>query len=171
MPYSDYSNEEWVKEKLVEINPATVLDIGPGAGKYSDFIRPLLPDCTIEAVEVWEPYFERFKLREKYDEVFLADVRSWDSFSYDLVIFGDVLEHMTENSALEIWEKCAKQAGVAMISVPIVHWPQGEIDNNPYEVHLTHWDSADIREKFHGITEYRDFDQTGTFIADFRAPQ
>jgi cyclopropane fatty-acyl-phospholipid synthase-like methyltransferase len=154
--------------KILEINPNSVLDIGAGRGVYAMIMFPYMPKVPFDAVEVWGPYVNRFNLKSKYRNIYVQDARTFDNFDYDLVIFGDVLEHMPKNDALDLWDKASKQARYALISIPIVHMPQEEIDGNPYEVHEEEdWSVEAVLKEFHSIVEYQAFDQTGVFIAKF----
>ena len=155
-------------EKIVEINPSTILDIGAGRGAYATILFPYLPNTIFDAVEVWEPYVDQFGLKRKYRNVFIEDARNHEDFNYDLVIFGDVLEHMKEQDAVDLWNRASSQSTFGLISIPTVHMPQDEIDGNPYEIHEEEdWSTERVLEKFKGIVEYRVFEQTGVFIAYF----
>lgn len=154
--------------KILEINPKTILDVGAGRGAYPTILFPYLPNVTFDAVEIWEPYVERFNLHVKYRNIFVQDVRSFDNFNYDLVIFGDVLEHMPMADAVEVWNRMAGQAAYALISIPIIHMEQDELDDNPYEIHEEEdWSTQLVLEKFHSIVDYQEFECTGVFIAKF----
>jgi len=170
MPYSDPANKPWTAEKIKEINPRSVLDVGAGAGAYLDLIREHLGyEVYVEAVEVWEPYIKEFNLESRYGAVWNKDVREWKTFPYDLVIFGDILEHMTKEEAIELWDKVSKTARYAIISIPIIHYPQGHEHGNPYEEHVKDdWSSEEILETFSNIKEYKEFDITGVYIARFK---
>jgi cyclopropane fatty-acyl-phospholipid synthase-like methyltransferase len=155
-------------EKIIEMVPLTILDVGAGRGAYATILFPYLPNTKFDAVEVWKPYIEEYNLHRKYENVFNVDARDHDNFNYDLVIFGDVLEHMKKDDALKLWDKVSKQAEFALISIPIVHMPQDEIDGNPYEIHEEEdWSTELVLKEFSNIVEYRAFEQTGVFIAYF----
>lgn len=155
-------------QKIIEINPSTVLDVGAGRGAYATILFPFLPNVIFDAIEVWQPYIENFELHKKYKNIFNVDVRKHENFKYDLVIFGDILEHMPKTDAIEVWGKVSKQANFALISIPIVHMPQEEIDGNPYEVHEEEdWSTELVLQEFSNIVEYKEFEQTGVFIAYF----
>lgn len=170
MGVSNPENKPWIQEKIKELNPSKILDVGAGAGIYLDVIRNALgDDVVVDAIEVWNPYIEYFNLRNRYNNVYELDVREFSDFDYDLVIFGDVLEHMSENDALEVWEKVSKKARNAIISIPIIHYHQDAINGNPYEIHVEEdWNSERVLEKFSNIVEYKEFVVTGTFIAEFK---
>ena len=169
MGYSNPENKPWAKEKIIELSPTTVRDVGAGQGTYLNLIREGIgAGVIVNAVEVWQPYIDEFNLINRYDKLFAIDVREMDSFGYDLVILGDILEHMSEEDAVALWEKISKQAKYAMISIPIIHYHQDAINGNPYEVHVEEdWTMERVLEKFKGIVEYKKFEVTGTFIAKF----
>lgn len=155
-------------QRIVEINPSSVLDVGAGRGAYATILKPFLPNLAIDALEIWQPYIEKYELKNKYRNIYLADAREYNNYSYDLVIFGDILEHMPKDDALKLWDKVSKQANFALISIPIVHMPQEEIDGNPYEVHEEEdWSVESVLTEFKNIVEYRAFTETGVFIAYF----
>ena len=72
-------------------------------------LKNVLPNAVIDGVEIWEPYITKYNLVNKYNNIIVRDVREHDDFNYDLVIFGDVLEHMSEEDAIKVWEKACKQ--------------------------------------------------------------
>jgi hypothetical protein len=169
MGYSNPENKPWAQQKIIELHPTTVLDVGAGQGTYLNLIREGLgAEVIVNAVEVWQPYIDQFDLLNRYDKLFAMDVRDMTNFKYDLVILGDILEHMSEDDAVGLWEKISKQAKYAMISIPIIHYHQDAINGNPYEIHVEEdWTMERVLEKFKGITEYKKFEVTGTFIAEF----
>lgn len=170
MPYSDPANKPWAAEKIKEINPRTVLDVGAGAGVYLDLIKEHLgAHVIVVGLEVWQPNIEQFNLEERYDKVINDDVRNIDNFDYDLVIFGDVLEHMSELDAVSLWDKVSKQAGSAIISIPIIHYHQDAYEGNPYEIHVeADWNPERVKNSFHSIVESKEFDVTGVYIGRFK---
>src|SRR6185503_14037275 len=111
---------------------------------------------TMDAVEIWRPYIRRYDLHRLYRRVLHKDIREHNIFAYDLVIFGDVLEHMTRLEALACWLKARQQARYVMMSVPIIHYPQGASHGNPYEEHVQdHLTPEMIRDDY------------GPFVADW----
>lgn len=170
MPTSDPANKLWTIRKIKKLNPSTVLDVGAGMGDYLELIKTYVGDkVKVDAIEVWQPYVEKYKLKERYDNLFVLDAREFNNFKYDLVICGDVLEHMSEKDAVDLWNKISKSAKNAIISIPIIHHPQDEYDNNPYEVHVEEdWDVEKVLSKFQGIYEHKKFDITGVFLAEFK---
>lgn len=112
---------------------ATVLDIGPGAGA----MRHLLPfKFVMDCVEIFAPYVDRFRLRDIYREVTIADVRTWPtSKRYDVAILGDVLEHLRAEEADDLLQRLALVCEHIVVSVPWMY-VQGPSEGNEAEEHL-----------------------------------
>lgn len=169
MPGSIRENDAFVIDTVMDkIRPDSLLDVGPGRGTYADLLGPYCDTWIFEAVEVWEPYVELFNLRDKYDHVCVNDIRDHVDFEYDLVIFGDVMEHMTLEEAKAVWSRCADQAKWGMISVPIIHYPQGAEYGNPFEVHVQEHLTVEDIERHFGPFDYQEvYDVTATFFRRF----
>lgn len=166
MPYSDPDNKGFVLEKLQELQPAAVLDVGPGAGAYAQLARAVPSVERVECVEIWEPYISQFGLTSLYDAVHLADVREFENFDFDVVIFGDVLEHMSRDEALKVYNQARAQARAVIFSIPIIHVPQGAYQGNPYEIHVEDdWHHDEILQWFPGVVEWKEFRVTGVYVA------
>jgi hypothetical protein len=147
VPVSSPEGKEWTIQEWVSFDTAHtwVLDIGPGMGTYSDLLRDSDSGEVWCAVEAWAPYVDEFGLWEKYDRVSVGDVRhlatNGDYDLYDIVIAGDVLEHMSNYDAVKVIDRIQQSATVndLFVSVPIIHAPQGAVGGNPFEEHKYHW--------------------------------
>lgn len=149
MPYSSTAGKsiilEWFSQNQSVIN--TILDVGPGGGTYFDLFNSVSNNkIRLECVEIWEPYIYRFKLYRRYQAVYKEDIRKFvPNKPYDLVIFGDVLEHMLEEDAIKTIQKARKYARFYIISLPLdaetgAGPGTGDKDwGNPYEVHKGLW--------------------------------
>lgn len=157
MPGSAEEGRALMVDRILDLDPGTVLDVGAGSGTYGIALRNLRPDLHLTALEVWAPYISRFKLRTIYNSVINVDVRKLTPLWWpqsDVVILGDVLEHMTAQDAQHVWRQAQRAARLAVFaSIPIVHYPQGHEEGNPYEEHVVdNWTHHAVLEKFSGIT-------------------
>jgi cyclopropane fatty-acyl-phospholipid synthase-like methyltransferase len=169
MGTSHPESRSWSIEKILQSGAGYILDIGAGSGTYSDALKKSGYQGVIDAVEIWKPYIEEFKLHKKYRKVYESDVRLFEDFSYDVVIFGDILEHMTKEQALDVWQKVSFQADCALISIPIIHYHQGEINGNPYEHHVKDdWSHEEVLSSFSNIVDSWQGEVVGAYWADFR---
>lgn len=142
MPFSDSQGKKEIGEWISEIQPKKVLDIGPGAGVYSELVRQNSSPDTLDAVEAWGPYVERFNLLEKYDNVMISDIMLISQrhiSGYDLVIIGDLIEHLTHGEAFGILTSLARENENLIISFPILHLCQDSWEGNFFEIHRDHW--------------------------------
>ena len=169
MGTSHPESRPWSINKILSVSPKFILDIGAGSGTYSDALKDSDYIGIIDAVEIWQPYIDKFELHSKYRNVYESDVRLFDNFDYDVVIFGDILEHMTKEQALNVWEKVAAQADYALIAIPIIHYHQGELDGNPYEEHVKDdWSHEEVLSSFSNIVDNWQGEIVGAYWADFR---
>jgi hypothetical protein len=155
---SSEQGKDWTRERVHELarqhGPLRILDVGPGVGTYARLLAG--PDVAhITGLEVWEPYLTTYHLHDYYDELVVGDVRTTPLPEVDVVVLGDVLEHMARDEAVEVWRRAAEAARVAVyLSLPVVHYPQHEIEDNPFEVHVEEdWDAESVVAAFDGIGE------------------
>jgi hypothetical protein len=119
-----------------EFDPTAVqvIDIGPCWGKY----RELLPEYVMDACEAWLPYVEQEKLRDRYRHVYVSDVcdlvKSAQWQHYDVVIMGDVLEHIARPAATELVRRVLSTCGELVVVVPY-QYKQGPEHGNPHQCH------------------------------------
>lgn len=131
---------EWFKEN--EHTITRILDIGAGSGTYIDLIKhehSLCQNAEWIAVEAWQEYINKYQLTEKYSTVLHQDActLNWEEMGeFSVAIAGDVLEHMTKDAAIQLVENVLHHCKTLIISIPIVHMPQEEIEGNPFEVHV-----------------------------------
>lgn len=108
-----------------------ILDMGAGGGTYWFLLGP---DYDWTAVEVWHGTAEY--LKDKYNTVCEQDIRDFNyTQDYDLVIFGDVLEHMTTEDAQKVLEKAKEHAKYIMVAIPY-NLKQEPLFGNEAERHI-----------------------------------
>ena len=117
-----------------------ILDVGPCWGKY----RILLPGWAMDACEAWEPYVREENLASMYRQVRTMDIcdlvvspqwhREGAGVIYDVVILGDVLEHIERPRATELVKRLLDTCGEVFVAVPYLN-QQGPEHGNPYQNH------------------------------------
>lgn len=141
MASSDTENKDTAKQWHDALKPCVVVDIGAGKGTYSDLCRGAGEHWI--AIEAWGAYVAEFNLRSKYDEIVVSDIRYTDLPAVhtrpDLVIIGDVLEHLRKDEAKAVIRKLRGWAKHVLISVPMRHRDQGARGDNWFETHVDHW--------------------------------
>ncbi|WP_431781717.1 class I SAM-dependent methyltransferase [Streptomyces chumphonensis] len=159
MPTSDAEGKDWSLALYERHRPDTVTDIGPGEGTYAKLFRPAHEGVWWTGIEIHKPYVRKYglkttKARRRYDELHVLDAREAPAHLWhrDLVIAGDVLEHMPREDAVALLERIVQGpddntgARHILVSVPIVESEQGEVDGNPHEAHVHQWDPDDMNQ-------------------------
>lgn len=161
MPWSSGEGKPWLYERIKATGALSMLDIGPGSGTYGRMLNWIDDRACIE---IFEPYVERFGLADVYHPVIVADARTAVFPSADVVILGDVLEHMTVPEAVSVWLKAAGAARRALyLSLPIVEYPQGPSEGNDHEAHLATWSHDMVLDRLPGITAWETYREIGVY--------
>lgn len=129
-PYYKEEVREYLEKNFKK--SAKVLDVGAGSGTYYNLVGDYFKE--MDAVEVFEPNVERFHLREKYSNVYVCDIQDFRYEYYDIIVFGDVLEHLTVSEAREVLEYAKERCKELVVAVPYMY-PQGIEEDNVYEIH------------------------------------
>jgi hypothetical protein len=157
----------WISHAVSRLRPTTVLDVGPGQGTYADLLRSCTPGALWSCVEIFAPYVQMFGLHSKYDTIYVADIRgfAWPG-RFDVVILGDVLEHMVLSDALAVWTAARAHARHVVLSIPIVEYPQGAHFGNDHEAHLHVWDHATVLDFLPGVRRWQRHTSVGVYLAE-----
>jgi len=137
---------------------ATILDVGAGWGKY----KFLLPEYKMDACEIWQPYVDQENLKEVYREVFVSDIYDLEFNWYDIIIMGDVLEHIEEERAINLIDALRIKCNELIVVVPY-QYPQGEVDHNKYEIHHQDKLTDEMVRKLYGLHLFAKDDMKGVY--------
>jgi 2-polyprenyl-3-methyl-5-hydroxy-6-metoxy-1,4-benzoquinol methylase len=168
MPSSSPALLSPIMKLVMDLRPASVLDVGCGAGKWGALCREYLdwwgPGATgarrtrIDAVEIHTPYIGPLH-RAVYDEVFCPR----DAVDFleapvpdlgfrtppernDLILCVDVIEHLERERGLRFVVAAMKRTRTILISTPMVPSPQGAVFGNEHERHVSRWTPQDFEE-------------------------
>jgi hypothetical protein len=148
MPSSYADSFAPIVHTLIGLDPKSVLDVGPGWGKYGLACREYLPALErLMAVEVPEG---RLCTQDTiYDQVYTGDVRLFGNSEFwrrfDLVLLIDVIEHMPLDEGKALLSGIARAGVQALVSTPRVFFEQ-HVPGNPHEAHLCVWGAGDFAE-------------------------
>jgi hypothetical protein len=168
MPFSSHVCRKEIVDYLCnQFSPeATVLDVGAGAGAYFDSLHHHFHN--MDAVEAHAPYITRFGLESKYRKVFNTDIVLFDIPDYDIIIFGDVLEHLTVEQARHVLDAACRHAKEVLVIVPYA-CPQDAVDGVEYEVHRQPDLTRDVfLERYPQMELFCEHPSGSTTIAVFR---
>lgn len=120
----------WIKGRFPK--GSTCLDVGACDGNWFNRLGDYL---VMDAVEIYQPNIDYHHLTEKYRHVYCADIADLEYDGYDLIIFGDVIEHMPVEKAQKAIEYAKPRCREMLIAVPFLY-RQGPIYGNQYEAHV-----------------------------------
>lgn len=157
------ATHDWAGTRIREIvaalypTDAEILDVGAGWGKY----RLLLPEYrNVDASEAWQQTVEEEKLTRLYRVVHTQDAGTLHESvvaGYDLVIMGDVLEHLPRAAA----RRLVRAARSALVAAPY-RYRQGAVGGNPYERHLQADLTPTLVRKLYPELELLDVERRGS---------
>lgn len=159
MPSSTYKNHTLIIREIMKQQPVTILDIGIGFGKWAFLAREYLetwkdrvfPDqwkVKIEGIEIFKPYIERLPWQKViYDKIHEGDASDVIKRlgNYDLIIAGDVIEHLPKEKGIELMKACISKCKCAVFSIPVGNWMNNvTVADNDAEKHQAVWNEIDF---------------------------
>lgn len=148
MPYSHNAFDQTLKQHISQILPESILDVGAGAGKLSTLVDQCYKgNYKIDCIEPVPKYVDEFELSKKYNRIYLLDtkdyMRHFSSNRYDLVYFGDVLEHCFLSEAIDILDFFSYRSKWIILA-----WPtnaiQDDWEGQKSEIHKSNFTIADL---------------------------
>lgn len=130
--YSFYKEEvrDYLKSKFK--GNAKVLDVGAGCGTYWNLLHNDFK--LIDAVEVYKPNINKYNLKSKYHRVYNINIKDFQYGNYDIIIFGDIIEHLNINDAQNVLKYALNRCKEIIVAVPY-ELEQDEVDGNIHEIH------------------------------------
>lgn len=109
-----------------------ILDVGAGEGTYYDLLGDYFRN--IDGVEIFRPNIDNYNLESKYSNVYNVDICDFRYEYYDVIIFGDVIEHLEVEKAQEVLKYAYNRCKEMIVAVPYCY-EQGIEEDNVYEIH------------------------------------
>lgn len=160
---------KWFQDKNVK-DIKNILDIGCGFGKWGFLARLYIQiwdskltkekyrnwrdNLRVDAIEIFEDYITDLH-RLIYNNIYIGDMRKLieEVGKYDLIIMGDVLEHVSFKDGLEFLKKAREKARWIIVAMPDyfvkghpnmgneaeIHchiWADSEFPDNPRIIHI-----------------------------------
>jgi len=151
MPIGSYSAIPVIAAEMIRRRPKSLLDLGLGFGMLGAVARQwidlgVMPWKTFLAgVEVWGDY--RNPIWDLYDIVYVRSIQvhlKHEQATYDMVLLGDVIEHLQDDDAIEMLEgidRLINPGGCLLVITPATEMEQGAAHGNPFEAHRSVWTS------------------------------
>jgi SAM-dependent methyltransferase len=160
MPVSTGTLISTALTEIIKLAPESILDVGCGFGLWG-FLSRLYLDVfpgrrykdewtvRIEGVEAFPKYIMPHQ-KFLYDAIHSGKIEDMvDRLgNFDLYIFGDVLEHLSKETAVQVLETACRNANKGvLINIPLGEgWLRESSGENEYEAHLSVWELEDFLE-------------------------
>ena len=156
MPSSIPMFDEKFLGTIKEIQPNKVFDVGVGSGKTGRLIKTVIPDCKIEGCEVHNDYLVTYsKTHESYFNIYpesvMSVIQTLDE-KYDLVVFGDVLEHLFFSQVYDVLDFFQYRSKFMILIIPLSSY-QGSWEGHLHERHVSDIKLNDISSRYN-VLEY-----------------
>ena len=129
MPSSQYYQINEIIELIIRSHPASLLEIGPGFGKYGFLAREYLElwdgrevyndwKYEIDAIEAFESYVTPLQ-KSIYNNIYTGDaleVLPAIDKHYGLILMVDVFEHFTFENGIRLLKKALSKADHVIVS-------------------------------------------------------
>lgn len=129
-PFFKKEIAEYLKSKFNR--DASILDVGAGSGTYWHYLHDYFENMY--AIEVYKPNIDNFLLEMKYKKVYNQDIRDSEYKNYDIIIFGDILEHLEVEDAKKVLNYALERCKEVVVALPYMY-EQGALGGNDYERH------------------------------------
>ena len=143
-----------------------ILDIGCGFGKWGFLIRDTFDVMTFQTftkndwnidITAIEPFTNCITpIQEQiYNRIIKKDFFNCidDLGQFDLVIFGDVIEHFEKDEGHKVLKKILEHTDNVIVSTPNGFMPQGAWGENELEIHKSGWTIKDFDK--YSVVEYK----------------
>ncbi len=159
MPTSQYEQISKIVSLAVHLKPNSVLDIGPGFGKYGVLLREYLEfwdtknqnykkfNKKIDCVEAFEKYITPIH-KFVYNKIIIGDIKEKIKTleEYDLILLIDVIEHFEKKEGIKLLKQLLDKGKYILISTPKLVEEQKDSFGNKYETHKSEWSKKDFKK-------------------------
>jgi hypothetical protein len=118
--YSWPTFDALTQQVVKTINPKRILDIGAGGGKYGALLKGIVPECEFTALECDDAAFPQLREVGYHHILPITADKLYERGSdlYDVVILGDVIEHMLHSQGRDLLEFLNYRSRYLIISTP-----------------------------------------------------
>lgn len=185
MPSSRPNTIPTVVHLIRQLKPASILDVGVGFGKWGHLFREYTDiveaerepgryfrqnwRVRIDGIEAFADYITDMH-RFIYNNLYIGDATKLlpSLPTYDIIFFGDVIEHLAKAEGLQLLTEALQKARRAVIvTTPRYETGQGPLCGNELERHRSLWKAKDFEKLGRAIVKTVD---GATYVAVLLKP-
>ena len=157
MPNSSNILNKEISEIIQRLSPNTVFDVGIGSGKYGKLLMDLCPNSLVSGCEVDSSYLSEYKNDHSFYRSIVnksvVDIIDTEEFDTDLVIMGDVLEHLKHSQVIDVIDYFQYRSKYMLCVYPS-SLKQGVWQGHSSERHLTDLKLYELTNRY-DVWEYK----------------
>lgn len=143
--------------KVIDKSTDSILDVGCGQGYPMRLIRLKIKPKKVVGVDLFEKYIKEAKRDKLHDEYVISDIRKmkFPAKSFDVVLASHVIEHLPKKDGrkfIQDLEKIARKQ--VIVATPIGEMYHPAVDNNPLQLHSSHYYPSDFKKRGYKIVKY-----------------
>lgn len=154
MPYSSNTFDAVLADHIFRLSPNSVLDIGSGAGKNGKIVKKVNSNIRLEGIEPTKKYINDYGLNSIYDKIYDKDIQLFSkensNSNYDVVIMGDVLEHLLRSEVIDYVDYFLYRTKW-LIAIWPTNLAQNDAHQNHFEIHKNNFSLSDLSSKFNVV--------------------
>ena len=151
---SNWQQIPFCVEAMLAIAPLRALDVGIGFGRWGMLVREFCEEWQgrvhrenwqvwLEGIEIYPENIEEYQ-HMLYNWIHVGDcaeiIAGMDQ-DWDLIIFGDVLDHLPKQTAWNTLQIAIQRSGYVLLNIPVgPGWQLGAAYGNPYEEKRSFWE-------------------------------
>ena len=155
----------------------TLLDVGCGRGIIGALCRIYRTCERLVGVDGHSPSLDHCRRHSLYDELMERDLTDdllpFADEEFDVVSCVEVVEHLSRAAGEALLSELERIGKLVVVSTPNGFLDQGELDDNPYQRHLSGWTARDFRRRgyrVYGVGGMRVWGRHRRYISSAFAP-
>lgn len=130
------------------ISCKSLLDVGCGSSSPIKSFSKNLYCVGVDAFKLSINKSKKERIHNKYYQIDVLDIdKKFEAKSFDCVLASDLIEHLTKDEGYKLINKMERLANKkVIIFTPNGFLPQGEYDNNPWQLHKSGWTVEEFKK-------------------------
>jgi 2-polyprenyl-3-methyl-5-hydroxy-6-metoxy-1,4-benzoquinol methylase len=140
----------------IPVTTRSLLDAGCGPGIIGALCRLYRRIDRLVGIDVYEPYLERARRHDLYDELIRRSLTDlplpFADGEFDVVTCIEVIEHLPRETGAALLAELERVGRRVVVSTPNWFFDQELLDGNPHQRHLSLWRERDFQRRGYRVT-------------------
>lgn len=129
-----------------------ILDLGTEYGHTGRTVRNAYRNSRVVGVEVHGPTLQACREQEGHNYQLLIEsdaiafLEGWEGPRFNVIVAAEIIEHMHKETGAKLLKLLPTLGDFVIVTTPIGFLPMGAMYGNPYQIHRSGWDPAELIE-------------------------